>query len=192
MNQFSAGADCGGVAPETIVAGGGPAGLTTAYELTKHRHPCVVLESDPHLVGGISRTDEYKGYRFDIGGHRFFSKSTEVTDMWREVLGDQLITRDADEPDLLQPQVLRLPPAGHQRPVEPRPLPLRPDPGQLHEGQGTADPARAELRGLGRQPVRSPALRDLLQDLHREGLGDAHQRDLGRLGRPADQGARPD
>ena len=46
----------------TVIAGGGPAGLTAAYELTRHGHPCVVLEADPTLVGGISRTDQYKGY----------------------------------------------------------------------------------------------------------------------------------
>jgi protoporphyrinogen oxidase len=77
----------------TVIAGAGPAGLTAAYELTKHGHPCVVLEADPHLVGGISRTDQYKGYRFDIGGHRFFSKSDEVNRIWREILGDELIVR---------------------------------------------------------------------------------------------------
>ena len=71
----------------------GPPGLTAAYELTKHGRSCVVLEADPEMVGGISRTDVYKGYRFDIGGHRFFSKSDEVNALWREVLGDQLITR---------------------------------------------------------------------------------------------------
>jgi protoporphyrinogen oxidase len=78
---------------ETVIAGGGPAGLTAAYELTRHGHPCVVLESDPNLVGGISRTDQYKGYRFDIGGHRFFSKSDEVNAIWRDILGDQFVTR---------------------------------------------------------------------------------------------------
>ena len=78
---------------ETVIAGGGPAGLTTAYELAKHGHACLVLEADAAMVGGISRTDMYKGYRFDIGGHRFFSKSDEVNALWREVLGDQLITR---------------------------------------------------------------------------------------------------
>jgi protoporphyrinogen oxidase len=77
----------------TVIAGGGPAGLTAAYELTKHGHSCVVLEADANLVGGISRTDQYRGYRFDIGGHRFFSKSEEVNALWREILGDQLITR---------------------------------------------------------------------------------------------------
>jgi protoporphyrinogen oxidase len=78
---------------ETVIAGGGPAGLTGAYELAKHGHACVVLEADPRLVGGISRTDEYKGFRFDIGGHRFFSKSQEINELWREILGDQFVTR---------------------------------------------------------------------------------------------------
>ncbi len=78
---------------ETVITGGGPAGLTAAYELSRHGHRCVVLESDPRLVGGISRTDEYKGYRFDIGGHRFFSKSSEINTLWREILGDEFITR---------------------------------------------------------------------------------------------------
>src|SRR5262245_50252629 len=78
---------------ETVIAGGGPAGLTAAYELSKHGKSCVVLESDPRLVGGISRTDQYKGYRFDIGGHRFFSKSDEVNRLWREILGAELLTR---------------------------------------------------------------------------------------------------
>ncbi len=77
----------------TVIAGGGPAGLTAAYELTKHGHACVALESDASMVGGISRTDVYKGYRFDIGGHRFFSKSDEVNRLWHEILGDQFITR---------------------------------------------------------------------------------------------------
>src|SRR4051794_39022585 len=78
---------------DTVIAGAGPAGLTAAYELTRHGGSCVVLEAEAHLVGGISRTDQYKGYRFDIGGHRFFSKSEEVNALWREILGDQFITR---------------------------------------------------------------------------------------------------
>jgi protoporphyrinogen oxidase len=78
---------------ETVIGGGGPAGLTAAYELTKHGKSCVVLEADARLVGGISRTDQYKGYRFDIGGHRFFSKSSEVNQLWREILGEAFLTR---------------------------------------------------------------------------------------------------
>ena len=80
-------------AHQTVIAGAGPAGLTAAYELTRHGASCVVLESEPTLVGGISRTDHYQGYRFDIGGHRFFSKSEEINGLWREILGDQLVTR---------------------------------------------------------------------------------------------------
>jgi protoporphyrinogen oxidase len=79
---------------DAIIAGGGPAGLTAAYELSKHGKPCVVLEADARMVGGISRTDQYKGFRFDIGGHRFFSKSAEINRLWREILGDELLTRD--------------------------------------------------------------------------------------------------
>ena len=82
------------IVSSVVIAGAGPAGLTAAYELTRHGSSCVVLESEPVLVGGISRTDQYKGYRFDIGGHRFFSKSAEINLLWREILGDdQFITR---------------------------------------------------------------------------------------------------
>ena len=68
-----------------LVIGGGPAGLTAAYELTKLGHTAVVYEKDSQ-VGGISRTVERDGYRFDIGGHRFFTKVKPVEDMWHEVM----------------------------------------------------------------------------------------------------------
>ncbi|MDH3279685.1 MAG: NAD(P)/FAD-dependent oxidoreductase [Gammaproteobacteria bacterium] len=74
----------------TIVIGAGPGGLTTAYELTKHNMQPLVLEASAH-VGGIARTEEYKGFRFDIGGHRFFTKVPEVEALWHEVLGDDFI-----------------------------------------------------------------------------------------------------
>ena len=73
---------------KAIAIGAGPAGLTAAYELSKNGAPVVVLESDPQYVGGISRTVNYKGFRFDIGGHRFFSKSREVEELWTEIAGD--------------------------------------------------------------------------------------------------------
>ena len=72
---------------KAVIVGAGPAGLTAAYELCKNGQPVVVLESDPRYVGGISRTVEYHGYRFDIGGHRFFSKSREIEDLWTENSG---------------------------------------------------------------------------------------------------------
>ncbi len=77
-----------------VVLGAGPAGLTAAYELVKHGAPVCVVEQDPKYVGGIARTVEHNGYRFDIGGHRFFSKSQEVEDLWTELMGDEMLTRD--------------------------------------------------------------------------------------------------
>ncbi|HKC19171.1 MAG TPA: NAD(P)/FAD-dependent oxidoreductase [Candidatus Dormibacteraeota bacterium] len=77
-----------------VILGAGPAGLTAAYELVKHGAPVCVVERDPHYVGGIARTVEHHGYRFDIGGHRFFSKSQEVEDLWTELMGDEMLTRD--------------------------------------------------------------------------------------------------
>jgi cation diffusion facilitator CzcD-associated flavoprotein CzcO len=59
-------------------SGAGPAGLTTAYMLAEADRDVTVIERDPTYVGGISRTVNYKGFHFDIGGHRFFSKSKEV------------------------------------------------------------------------------------------------------------------
>src|SRR5437764_5039805 len=76
-----------------VVIGAGPAGLTAAYELSKHQVPSTVVEADPHYVGGIARTVEHHGYRFDIGGHRFFSKNQEIEDLWTEVLGGEMLTR---------------------------------------------------------------------------------------------------
>ncbi len=73
-----------------IVCGAGPAGLTAAYQLAKQGYQVTVLEADS-VVGGISRTARYKDYRFDIGGHRFFTKIPEVQSLWEELLGDDLI-----------------------------------------------------------------------------------------------------
>ena len=78
--------------PSVVVLGAGPAGLTAAYELAKAGVTSTVLEADD-TVGGLSRTAEYKGYRFDIGGHRFFTKVTPVEELWIEILGDDLLTR---------------------------------------------------------------------------------------------------
>ncbi len=75
------------------IIGAGPAGLTAAYLLAKQQVPVTVLEADSQYVGGISRTVQYKGYRFDIGGHRFFSKSKEVEDFWTEILPNDMLTR---------------------------------------------------------------------------------------------------
>jgi protoporphyrinogen oxidase len=75
-----------------VVIGAGPAGLTAAYEVAKLGQPVVVFEQDD-CVGGLARTIDYKGFRFDIGGHRFFTKVPMVADMWRAMLGPDLLTR---------------------------------------------------------------------------------------------------
>jgi protoporphyrinogen oxidase len=74
------------------VIGGGPAGLTAAYWVTGRGRPAVVFEADTQ-VGGIARTVVYKGFRFDIGGHRFFTKVKAVNELWDQVLGPEMLRR---------------------------------------------------------------------------------------------------
>jgi protoporphyrinogen oxidase len=78
---------------DVLIIGAGPAGLTASYLLTKQGKSATVIEADPIYVGGISRTVNYKDFLFDIGGHRFFSKSKEVVDLWKEILPDDFIQR---------------------------------------------------------------------------------------------------
>ncbi len=75
-----------------VIIGAGPAGLTAAYELCRHGVPSVVLEADS-VVGGLARTIEYKGYLFDLGGHRFYTTVDLVEKIWHEVLGPDLLRR---------------------------------------------------------------------------------------------------
>ena len=82
-----------------VVIGAGPAGLTAAYTLAGHGVPCTVLEVDS-VVGGLARTVERDGWRFDIGGHRFFTKAKAVEDLWFELLGEENL--------LLRPRMSRI------------------------------------------------------------------------------------
>src|SRR5579884_1256351 len=75
-----------------IVLGGGPAGLTAGYLLAKQGKPVIVLESTGQ-VGGIARTEVRDGYRFDLGGHRFFTKAREVDDLWHEIMKEEFLRR---------------------------------------------------------------------------------------------------
>jgi protoporphyrinogen oxidase len=87
---------CGGAVADpfdAIIIGAGPAGLTAAYLLGKAGKKVLVLEQDEKYVGGISRTVEHDGFLFDIGGHRFFSKSSAVVDLWNEILPDDFLER---------------------------------------------------------------------------------------------------
>lgn len=74
-----------------VVIGGGPAGLTAAYLLQQAGAHVTVLEGTK-MLGGISQTAQYKGYRFDIGGHRFFTKVEPVERLWHEILGSEFIS----------------------------------------------------------------------------------------------------
>ena len=78
---------------DVAIIGAGPAGLTAGYLLTRRGFSVAIIEKDQTYVGGISRTVEHEGYRFDIGGHRFFSKSKQVVDLWNEILPDDFIQR---------------------------------------------------------------------------------------------------
>src|SRR2546423_8021735 len=78
---------------KVVIIGAGPAGLTAGYLLSKEEVEVVVLEADPVYVGGISRTATYRGFHFDIGGHRFFSKSKAVEDLWTEILPNDMLVR---------------------------------------------------------------------------------------------------
>lgn len=78
---------------DVVIIGAGPTGLTAAYKLNEAGKKTVVFEKGS-IVGGIARTENYKGYGVDIGGHRFFTKVSEVEAMWHEVLGDDFLRRD--------------------------------------------------------------------------------------------------
>jgi protoporphyrinogen oxidase len=77
---------------DVLVLGAGPAGLTAALHLAQRGRGVVVLEAED-LVGGLARTEERDGFRFDLGGHRFFTKHPEVQALWEGILGDELIVR---------------------------------------------------------------------------------------------------
>ena len=166
-----------------------PRGPHGGLELARRGVRPLVLEAG-RQVGGIARTVEYKGFRFDIGGHRFFTKiGAGRRRSGARCSAPRFLRRPRLLADLLRRQVLRLPAQADERAAWAsassklaasclsylwiRVQPIRP---------------RRQLRGLGRQPVRPAALPDLLQDLHREGLGHALQRDRRGLGGAAHQG----
>jgi protoporphyrinogen oxidase len=76
-----------------IVIGGGPTGLAAAYELTRLGNIETVVLEKLHTVGGLARTEQFRGNYFDMGGHRFFTQMPEIEQIWREILGDDLLLR---------------------------------------------------------------------------------------------------
>lgn len=75
---------------ELVILGAGPAGISCAYEFMRHERTCRVWDRND-VVGGLARTINYKGYKFDIGPHRFFTKNDEVNKLWHEILGEDAL-----------------------------------------------------------------------------------------------------
>ena len=170
-----------------VVIGAGPAGLTAAYQLTKAARPVLVLEADD-VVGGISRTVERDGWRFDIGGHRFFTKVQAVEDLWHEILDD--------EDFLLRPRMSRIYYDGKFFDYPLRAFNALKNLGVIEATLCVLSYAWVRvrppkdldsLRGMDGLAVRLAALPHLLQDLHREGLGGSGHRAQGGLRRSEDQ-----
>ena len=171
-----------------VVIGAGPAGLTAAYQLGKAGRAAVVLEADD-VVGGISRTVERDGWRFDIGGHRFFTKVQPVEELWHEILA-------ADE-FLLRSRMSRMFYDGKFYDYPLKPLAAVRNLGLVEaircglsflKVRGLHPEGQELARGLHRRQLRPTALRALLQDVQRKGMGCSGHGDLGGLGCPAHQG----
>ncbi len=171
-----------------VVIGGGPAGLTAGYLLAKEGKRVIVLEADDQ-VGGLAKTVvDPDGYRFDLGGHRFFTKSKEVNDLWLEIMGDEFLMRPRQSRIFWRGKFLDYPLRGADvvKKLGPIELPLcllsylwaaiKP------KGPG------GQRRAVGLQPLRQAPLQPLLQVLHREGVGRADHGAARRVGRPAHQG----
>lgn len=75
---------------QIIILGAGPAGMACAYTLANAKKPSLVIEREDE-PGGLCRTIDFHGYLFDIGGHRFLSKSEEVNQLWHEVMGEDML-----------------------------------------------------------------------------------------------------
>ena len=175
-----------------VVIGAGPAGLTAAYQLVKAGDPVVVAEADD-VVGGISRTVERDGWRFDIGGHRFFTKVRPVEDLWHEIL--------PDEDFLLRPRMSRIFYQGKYYDY-----PLKAINAVANLGPGRGVPLRAAPTSRAR--VRPPKdqtnyegwlvarfgwrlYRTFFKTYTEKVWGVPVERDAGRLGRPAGEEPRP-
>jgi phytoene dehydrogenase-like protein len=170
---------------KVAIIGAGPAGLTAGYLLSKEDLGVIVLEADPVYIGGISRTVTYKGFHFDIGGHRFFSKSKAVEDLWTEILPNDMLVRARSSRIFYGGKFFS--------------YPLKPFEALVKLGvfkstlcvlswlKARLFPVRNPR--VGKQSVRQTPLQHILQKLHRKSLGHELQGNLRRLGRTTDQRA---
>ena len=164
-----------------------PPGLTAGYLLAKQGLPVIVLEAEDQ-VGGIAKTAVRDGYRFDLGGHRFFTKVKEVDDLWHEIMKEEFLKRPRMSRIYWNKKFLDYPLRGPDVIKKLGPVELTRGAALLPLGADQAEGQGGHLRAVGLQPLRQAPLQPLLQVLHREGLGRADLRDPRRLGGPADQG----
>jgi monoamine oxidase len=148
---------------EVFIIGAGPAGLTSSYLLTKQGISTTVIEADPVYVGGISRTANYKDYLFDIGGHRFFSKSKEVVDLWKEILPQDFISRPRLSRIYYDGKYYSYPLKGTRKPWHLRKRAVR---SVVCLQAGLPQRKARHIPRVGVKPVRRTFVLDLLQDLY--------------------------
>ena len=144
------------------IIGAGPAGLTAAYLLSKNNVDVTVLEADPVYVGGISRTATYKGFHFDIGGHRFFSKSKEVNDFWQEILPNDMLDRPRSSRIFYGGKFFAYPLKAFEALTKLGVFKSEPLCSLLDESARFSGGQSDELRRLGEQPIRQTPLQYFL------------------------------
>ncbi|MGC4065137.1 MAG: NAD(P)-binding protein [Polyangiaceae bacterium] len=194
-----------------IIIGAGPAGLTAAYELLGRSDINVVILERSDMIGGISRTINYKGYRMDIGGHRFFSKSDRVMKWWQEMLPVEPFEGKLEDDRLAtaKPGALlrmlerqRISRIYYLRKFFDYPVKLSADTiknlgatriakmaATYLQARAFPRPSEATLEDFPSQSFRDGTLQDVLQGLHGESLGGTLCHHQERVGCPAHQGS---
>ena len=166
------------------VLGGGPAGLTAGLVLAHRGIEGHVFEADAQ-VGGIAKTVERGGFRFDLGGHRFFTKLGPVQRLWEQTLGDEFLVRPRLSRIFYRGEYFAYPLRAEDvvrrlGAIET----LRCAGSYLAARLRRGEPPR-HVRGLGDRTLRPPALQRVLPRVHREGLGDPGQARSSPSGRPS-------
>ena len=176
----------------TVIIGAGPAGLTAGLR-ARHGSAATPSSTRPTTWSAASRAAwSSRATASTSAAIASSPRCREIEALWHEILGDDLLVPRAALAHLLPRALLRLPAQAGQRAPRPRPARVGPRARQLRALAALPDRGRTHLRRLGHQPLRPPAVRDLLQDLHREGLGHAVLRDQRGVGGAAHQEPRPE